>query len=212
MLSRPEIPFSFWYGCFHAVIAQYFIMTADCDSACPYYDYDPSIAGNAILLAAYSILIPAVFYPGLRISTLAFSIILVAGLALDVIGFVGRLLLSRSPDGQDYFTISLIGTILGPTLITCAVILTFPCTLSLCDLYVSHLRRGFAVLLLLVSTLGAAVLEVIGIVSVAYRLGDISVSLHLCLCRSFSCVADIHSGHEVPSSLPVGWGFKQLLY
>lgn len=155
-------------------------MASDCGSACPveagFYVYDPSIGGNAVLLAAYGLLIPAVLYPGFRFSTLAFSIVLVAGLLLDLIGFVGRLLLNGSPDRQDYFVISLLGTLLGPTFISGAIILTLPHTLSLCGERVSPLRRLFAALLLFISTAGAAVLQLVGVVFVAYNFGGIGVS------------------------------------
>lgn len=155
-------------------------MTADCDPTCPvetgFYNYDPSIAGNAVLLTAYGLLIPAVLYPGFRFSTIAFSVILALGLALDVVGFTGRLLLNRSPARQDFFALSLVGTILGPTFISGAVVLTLPRTLSLCGGNVSSLRRFFAALLLFASTAGAGILEVVGIVFVSYNVGGLGVS------------------------------------
>lgn len=155
-------------------------MAGDCGTACPveagFYSYDPSIGGNAVLLAAYGLLIPAVLYPGFRFSTLTFSIILVIGLILDVIGFVGRLLLHGAPDRQDFFIVSLLGTVLGPTFITGAMVLTLPHTLSLCGERVSPLRRLLAAVSLFISTAGAAVLQLVGVVYVSYNFGDVGVS------------------------------------
>jgi len=152
-------------------------MAGDCGTACPvesgFYAYDPSIGGNAVLLAAYALLIPAVLYPGFRFSTLTFSIILVIGLILDVVGFVGRILLHGAPDRQDFFIVSLLGTVLGPTFITGAMVLTLPHTLSLCGERVSPLRRLLASISLFISTAGAAVLQLVGIVYVSYNFGDV---------------------------------------
>lgn len=164
-------------------------MTGNCGSTCPvqtgFYRYTPSIGGNAVLLAAHCLLIPAFLYLGFRSATPVFSITSVAGLALGVVGFLGRLLLHHSPERQVFFAITLIGTVLGPTFITGAVILTLRHTLSLCGDILTPLQRLFVVLLLFFLAAGAAILEAVGIVFVSYNMGDVGVSLSLHLITVF---------------------------
>ncbi|CAM1501039.1 Fc.00g102010.m01.CDS01 [Cosmosporella sp. VM-42] len=153
-------------------------MAGQCGSTCPveggFYNYDPSVGGNAVLLAIYAALVPVVLYLGYRYRTPLFSATLTTGLLFEVLGFVGRVLLHRSRDSNACFFISHLGTVLGPTFMSTAIFLILPHILSvygehLCPfppLHVGFVFYSFAGL--------ALVLELIGVIFVAYGFNGIS--------------------------------------
>lgn len=156
-------------------------MAGDCGSTCPaeggFYPYDLNVGGNAVLIAAYAILAPVVFFTGFRFGTPGFSATLTTGILLEVLGFVGRILLHSTPDSQTYFTLSLVGTILGPTMMCAAIFLILPHILSLYGDHMCPFRPLFAMLAFYSLITVALVLEVVGIVYLAYEQGGMSVSV-----------------------------------
>ncbi|KAJ6443381.1 RTA-like protein [Purpureocillium lavendulum] len=70
-------------------------MAGHCGISCPvdggYYSYSPSVAGNAILLAVFSLLVPVTLYMGYLFRTPLFSAAVATGILFDVVGF-GRFL------------------------------------------------------------------------------------------------------------------------
>lgn len=160
-------------------------MAGDCGSTCPveggFYAYDPNTGGNAVLLAAFAILVPAVLFLGIRFRTPLFSATLATGLLLDVAGFLGRVLLKNSPESQGLFLLSLLGTLLGPVCISGANFLTLPHILSVYGDHISPLQPMLAGIVLYALAAVAAVIQVIGIVYAAYDLSGMGVSLLVCL-------------------------------
>lgn len=107
----------------------------DCTSStCPvdngFLSEPPSQAGAAILLAAFSVLIPINLWIGARCKTTTYSLILVTGLLVEVMGYVGRLLLRGNLASKTYYILFLLGTVMGPTFITAAVFTILPHVLA----------------------------------------------------------------------------------
>lgn len=169
-------------------------MPGDCGSTCPveggFYAYNPNIAGNSLLLAAHGILIPAVLYLGIRFRTPVFSAILATGLLLDVVGFVGRLLLSGAPESQAFFVLSLLGTILGPACVSGAIFSTLPHILGVYGDCMSPIRPFLAGLVFYSVVSLAGVIQLIGVVFLAYDLSAMGVSHRLLPVGVF--IADIY--------------------
>ncbi|KAI1481177.1 RTA1 like protein-domain-containing protein [Daldinia eschscholtzii] len=88
--------------------------------------YKPSLAGNGVFLALFAILIPVAFALGIKYKSTVFSTAVVTGLALEVVGYIGRLLLYNTPTDRSGFILFLIGTIVGPTLICGSLFLIIP--------------------------------------------------------------------------------------
>lgn len=156
-------------------------MAADCGSTCPvdggFYSYDPSVAANAVLLAAFCLVLPVVLFTGVRYRTPIFSAVLTTGVLLEILGFVGRVLMKDGRDNQTYFTLSLLGTLLGPAFISLSVFLVLPHTLTVYGESLSPLRPVIAAFLLYSLVVLAIILQVVGLVFAAYGFSDVSVSL-----------------------------------
>ncbi|ETS74634.1 hypothetical protein PFICI_13118 [Pestalotiopsis fici W106-1] len=89
--------------------------------------YSPSLVGNAVLLALFAILIPISCLLGFRYHSIVFSTTIVTGLLLEIIGYIGRVLLSLRDNGTraDY-ALSQLGTVLAPTTISLAIFRLMP--------------------------------------------------------------------------------------
>ncbi|KAK4142057.1 uncharacterized protein C8A04DRAFT_30314 [Dichotomopilus funicola] len=88
-------------------------------------------AGNAFMLAAFAALFPPVIYAMLRYKTLAYSLFLLAALAVEVVGHVGKVFLVRDPSSHAYTAVCLMGTHWGAVLIGSAMNLVLPHVLVL---------------------------------------------------------------------------------
>lgn len=155
-------------------------MAGDCGSTCPveggFYAYKPNIGGNAVLVAAFAVLILAALYLGIRLRTPVFSATLATGMVLEAVGFVGRVLLHGSRESQAFFVLSLLGTILGPVCISGAIFLTLPHILTVYGDHLSPLRPVVAGIIFYGLAAVAAVIQVIGVVFVAYNMSGLEVS------------------------------------
>ncbi|KAI1142535.1 RTA1-domain-containing protein [Hypoxylon sp. FL0543] len=101
----------------------------DCtSSSCSrvFLTYEPSLAGNVVFLVLFAIIIPLTLALGIKYKSSIFATAVSTGLALEVVGYVGRVLLNGNPADRSDFILFLIGTILGPTFICGAVFLVLP--------------------------------------------------------------------------------------
>ncbi|KAI0482188.1 RTA1 like protein-domain-containing protein [Xylariaceae sp. FL0804] len=95
---------------------------------CPrvFLTYQPSLAGNAVLLALFAALVPVSLWLGIKYKSPVFGTASATGLALEIVGYIGRILLHSNSDGRGGFIVFLLGTILGPTCICGAMFLVMP--------------------------------------------------------------------------------------
>ncbi|KAL2759076.1 hypothetical protein ACRALDRAFT_1080642 [Sodiomyces alcalophilus JCM 7366] len=150
-------------------------MAGDCaPEHCPvsggFFAYRPSQPGNAVLLGMFALLVPITVVFGHRFKTPLFASVLTTGLVLEVLGFVGRILLFRNVADKSYFALSLLGTVLGPTFIAVSLFLVLPHAVSLYGPRATSIRPkyiglGFACLALI-----AGILEIIGAVLAAFAI------------------------------------------
>ncbi|CAJ2503031.1 Uu.00g104250.m01.CDS01 [Anthostomella pinea] len=98
--------------------------TGDCSRV--FLANTPSLGGNAALLVLFAILIPIAFILGIRYKSSIFATTVTTGLALEVVGYIGRVLLHGSPNGRGPFIVYLLGTTTGPTCICGAMFLMMP--------------------------------------------------------------------------------------
>lgn len=108
-------------------------MAGNCGSACPapggFYAYQPSIGGNTTFITIYGLLVLVTLFLGRRHGTVWYSSLLTASHLLQIIAFVGRILLHRVRDSQRYFLIFLLGTLLAPLLAASTILSALPCKL-----------------------------------------------------------------------------------
>ncbi|OTB09291.1 hypothetical protein M426DRAFT_316575 [Hypoxylon sp. CI-4A] len=103
--------------------------SADCTSShCSgvFLTYDPSFAGNIVFLVLFALLIPLTLTLGFKYRSIAFGTTVATGLALETVGYVGRVLLHNTLTDRSAFIIFMVGTVLGPAFICGGVFLTMP--------------------------------------------------------------------------------------
>lgn len=70
---------------------------ATCSITCAQVEYLPSVPGNAIYLAIFAILLVAQIGLGAWYRTWGFLVGMIGGLVLEIVGYVGRLMLHSNP-------------------------------------------------------------------------------------------------------------------
>ncbi|KAI8255281.1 Sphingoid long-chain base transporter RSB1 [Colletotrichum sp. SAR11_239] len=152
-------------------------MTGDCNENCPFrggfLDYEPSAVGSAIFLAAFALLVPLTFFQGYRFKTPLFASTLATGILLEVLGFAGRLRLKNNTASETSFTLWLLGSILGPTLISAALCQVLPHVVALYGLGIGFTRPRVAGLSLVFALLLVVALEIAGVVAAVFGLGGV---------------------------------------
>lgn len=108
----------------------------DCTAAtCPvaggFLSSPPSLEGSAVMLAASAVLVPVQVVLGVRYRTPLYAVTFVLGLLCEVMGYVGRIMLRTDQASRQYFAVSLVGLIMGPTFISGAIYLVLPHVLVL---------------------------------------------------------------------------------
>lgn len=106
-----------------------------------YLSYQPSLDGSAFMLAAFAVLIPVNVFTGVRYKTPLFASTVIAGLLLQIMAYIGRLLLRTDQARRSYFLVSLLGDMAGPTLISASIYLVLPHVLIVYGRRVSFLSR-----------------------------------------------------------------------
>lgn len=129
-----------------------------------------------VLLTAFALLVPITFILGYRFRTPGFAAILATGLLLEVLGFAGRVLLHSARNDQGYFTLMLLGTVLGPSFMSSAIYLIIPHLLAVYGEGFSPCRPMLATFFLNGLVAIGLVIQVVGVVFVAYGIGGTSVS------------------------------------
>jgi hypothetical protein len=88
-----------------------------------YVRYQPSIPGNALFLSIFALILLAQIYLAFRYHTWGVSIAFCLGLAMEICGYIGRLLMHGDPFWKPYFLLYLIDLTIGPTLIAAGIYL-----------------------------------------------------------------------------------------
>jgi hypothetical protein len=101
-----------------------------------YLMYDPSLAGNALFLAIFSFLLPIQLLLGLHYRTSGVTIAIFIGLALEIIGYAGRIEMHLNPFLKSNFLTYLIPLTIGPVFLAAAVYL---CLARIVVVYGEHL-------------------------------------------------------------------------
>ncbi|TQW04693.1 hypothetical protein IF2G_07922 [Cordyceps javanica] len=105
-------------------------MASSCGSACPvpggFYSYQPSISGNITFIVIHALLLLAALFLGRHYRKPWYSVLLSITYLLQIIAFVGRMLLHRARDSPAFFLIFFLGTLLAPLFASGTVFATLP--------------------------------------------------------------------------------------
>jgi hypothetical protein len=155
-------------------------MAGDCGSgACPveggFLLYQPSVAGNAFMVAAFGTLVPVALFLGYRYRTPVLASVLTTGLLLEVLGFVGRLLLRNDVANRTNFALFFLGTILGPTFVSASMFIILPHVLRLYGERASPVDSRHVGFLFSGLSLLTFVVELVGVLFASLGFGGVEV-------------------------------------
>lgn len=85
--------------------------------------YIPTLPGNAAYLGIFGILLIAQSFLGIRYKTWGFLAGVFFGMILEIVGYVGRIMLHDNIFNKNNFILYLIGLTIGPAFITAAIYL-----------------------------------------------------------------------------------------
>ncbi|KAK0386455.1 hypothetical protein NLU13_6291 [Sarocladium strictum] len=146
-------------------------MAGECGSTCPveggWYSYNPSLAGNAVITAAFAFFVPATLFFGVRYQTPLLAATLTTGIALEVVGFVGRILLHGARDDRIFFLLNQLGTVVGPSVVASALFLTLPHVLTIYGIHLSPVKPLNVAFSFYVFVVITVVLQVVGVVFIS---------------------------------------------
>lgn len=68
-----------------------------CPLSCAQVEYVPTLAGNAVYAAAFGLLLIVQLWLGIKYKTWGFTVGMICGLILEVVGYAGRIMLHDNP-------------------------------------------------------------------------------------------------------------------
>lgn len=92
------------------------------------YKYRPSLPANAVLMALIFVAMNVHMYLGFRWRTWWFTAFMLAGCGVEIIGYVGRILLYRNPFSFTGFLIQVIFLTGGPAFYSASIYITLSVT------------------------------------------------------------------------------------
>ncbi|KAI0201912.1 RTA1 like protein-domain-containing protein [Astrocystis sublimbata] len=136
-----------------------------------------TLPGNIVFLIFFVALFPVAAVLGARYKSLWFTAAIATGVALEAVGYVGRLLLYNMINSRAGLTIFVGGTILGPTCICGACFSILPRIVALYGEEYHGWRPLWYRVLFSVLTIAALVLQLVGSVTVTIQ--DIEVMVDI---------------------------------
>ncbi|TVY22418.1 Sphingoid long-chain base transporter [Lachnellula hyalina] len=94
-----------------------------CPLSCAQVKYLPTLAGNAVYAVAFGLLLIVQLRLGIKYKTWGFTVGIVCGLLLEVVGYAGRIMLHGNPFDFNNFIIYLVPLTIGPAFLTGALYL-----------------------------------------------------------------------------------------
>lgn len=107
-----------------------------CDMTMSSFMYRPTVIGNSIYAGIFVLLIIGQLFLGIKHKTWGYMIAMILGMILEVLGYVGRVLMHNSPFNNNLFLISLVTLTIAPALLTAAIYL---CLARIVHVYGAHL-------------------------------------------------------------------------
>lgn len=92
-----------------------------CDLSMASFLYIPTLAGNALFLSIFAILLIVQVFLGVKHKTWGYMVAIFIGLLLEIIGYGGRIMLHNQPFNNDAFLVYLVTLTIGPALLSAAV-------------------------------------------------------------------------------------------
>ncbi|KAH6722146.1 RTA1 like protein-domain-containing protein [Leptodontidium sp. MPI-SDFR-AT-0119] len=109
-----------------------------CDLSMASFLYIPTLPGNALFAAIFGVYIVAQLFLGIKHKTWGYMIAMVMGLVLEIIGYVGRIMLHNDPFSNDNFLMYLVTLTIAPAFLSASIYL---CLARIVNVYGENLSR-----------------------------------------------------------------------
>jgi hypothetical protein len=128
------------------------------------------------MMAAFGILVPITLCTGLRYRTALFSVTMMSGLVVEVMGYTGRLLLRNNMADRRAFILFLMGTVTGTTFLSAAVYIVLPHILRIYGRNIGAVSQpAYVGLLFLGFDIFALAFQAVGCAFTAYGISKLEV-------------------------------------
>jgi magnesium-transporting ATPase (P-type) len=144
-------------------------VTDECPVSATLYGYRPHLAGNAILCLAFAVcvLLQLGSLICLRVRTWSYMIVLLIGTIVEVLGYMGRLVMNNNPWSTLGVASQLICLIVAPSFIAAAMSVTFKHIIVYCGASYSWIRPRFVPWVMIGTDFAGIVIQFIGSAIVA---------------------------------------------
>ncbi|PMD45076.1 RTA1-domain-containing protein [Hyaloscypha variabilis F] len=112
-----------WYGNLTLILDPELCTVKTCDLSLASFLYIPSLPGNAIYTAIFALYIAAQLFLGIKYKTWGYMTAMVLGLALEVFGYVARIMLHNDPFNNNDFLMYLVALTIAPALLSASIYL-----------------------------------------------------------------------------------------
>lgn len=110
-------------------------------------EYIPNLAGNAIYAGIFGLLLASQLFLGIRYKTWGYLVGMLFGLLLELLGYVGRLMLHNDIFNKNSFIIYLIGLTIGPAFLTASIYLCLSRIITIFGVKLSILKPKWITLI-----------------------------------------------------------------
>ncbi|KAH7138385.1 parasitic phase-specific protein PSP-1 [Dendryphion nanum] len=145
------------------------------------FRYQPSIPGNALFVAIFALLLAAHAFQGIRYKTWGYMGCMVAGCILEIIGYIGRILLHDNPFDFNAFLIQIICITVAPVFYCAAVYVLLTQVILLLDKSISRFDPRFFYWVFIPADVTALVLQATGgaLSSMGKTKNDVDVGVNI---------------------------------
>ncbi|KAJ9610485.1 phospholipid-translocating ATPase rsb1 [Cladophialophora chaetospira] len=109
--------------------------------------YIPSLPGNVIYTSIFGVLLASQLFLGIKHKTYGYMVGMAAGLLLELLGYVGRLMLHNNIFDKNSFIIYLIGLTIGPAFLTASIYLCLSRIITIYSVELSLLKPKWITLI-----------------------------------------------------------------
>ncbi|KAA8565409.1 hypothetical protein MFRU_071g00040 [Monilinia fructicola] len=133
-----------------------------CDLSLASFEYLPTVAGNTIYAVIFGILLFAQLGLGIKFKTWGYMVAVIFGLILEIVGYIGRILLHYSPFDDNNFLMYLICLTIAPAFLTAAVYLCLSRIVIIYGQEISRFKPGTYTIIFCTCDVISLLLQAIG--------------------------------------------------
>ncbi|RAL58755.1 hypothetical protein DID88_009170 [Monilinia fructigena] len=133
-----------------------------CDLSLASFEYLPTVAGNTIYAVVFGILLFAQLGLGIKFKTWGYMVAMIFGLILEIVGYIGRILLHYSPFDNNDFLMYLICLTIAPAFLTAAIYLCLSRIVIIYGQEISRFKPGTYTIIFCTCDIISLLLQAVG--------------------------------------------------